>query len=184
MGGYSYSISGTIIEESIRRINVMNLLEILWDNLPEDAIAVVAITMEDIYESPSDILMGRATGDGAAVISLNRFNTSITKDPKIFSSEKQIAWLSRVLPTIAHEVSHILGIDHCTYCKCLMNAWVEDLEVPSSSVDQPYDLCPIDLQKLQHSLKFDIKTRFLKLFKYYSDLHLTTESNWFKKQLK
>lgn len=51
-----------------------------------------------------------------------------------------------VLKTMAHEVMHMFGLDHCVYFSCCMNGSVS----PDGQDDRdPMWLCPIDLRKLQ-----------------------------------
>ncbi|KAM6477059.1 hypothetical protein HDV62DRAFT_402272 [Trichoderma sp. SZMC 28011] len=53
-------------------------------------------------------------------------------------------WLGRVVVTMAHELCHCLGLDHCTYFACAMQG--------CGSVDeaqrQPPYVCPVCLEKL------------------------------------
>ncbi|PNP57427.1 hypothetical protein THARTR1_02424 [Trichoderma harzianum] len=64
---------------------------------------------------------------------------------KMPSSEAPTAqWLGRVVVTMAHELCHCLGLDHCTYFACAMQG--------CGSVDeaqrQPPYVCPVCLEKL------------------------------------
>ncbi|KAH7150370.1 hypothetical protein B0J13DRAFT_583635 [Dactylonectria estremocensis] len=57
-------------------------------------------------------------------------------------------WFSRVARTMAHELGHCLGMDHCVYYACTMQGtagMAEDMRQP------PY-LCPICLSKLSWAL--------------------------------
>jgi archaemetzincin len=64
--------------------------------------------------------------------------------PKSTPSDRYGLWLSRVARTVAHELGHCCGMDHCVYYACMMQGSGtarEDLRQP------PY-LCPVCLKKL------------------------------------
>ena len=58
-----------------------------------------------------------------------------------------------------HEVSHMFGLKHCVYYKCLMNG-SNSIE---ESAKKPSSLCCICLHKLFYCLNFDIKERYHRL---------------------
>ena len=59
-------------------------------------------------------------------------------------AELSTVWLGRICKTASHELGHCLGIDHCTYYACVMQATSKILE----DYRQPPYLCPIDLKKV------------------------------------
>ena len=81
--------------------------------------------------------------------------------------------------TVMHEVLHTIGIDHCVAWKCLMNAFVVDT----------FDICPMDLKKLEIARKFDLREReekMLKIFKklgYKEEIRLTLKKIQILKKL-
>jgi len=63
--------------------------------------------------------------------------------------------LRRACAVLAHEICHLLGIRHCIYFACCMQG-SNHLQEDDA---RPLALCPIDLRKLQTSLKFDAAAR-------------------------
>ncbi|KAF7539127.1 hypothetical protein G7Z17_g12491 [Cylindrodendrum hubeiense] len=57
-------------------------------------------------------------------------------------------WFSRVARTMAHELGHCLGMDHCVYYACAMQGTAGMAE----DVRQPPYLCPVCLSKLSRGL--------------------------------
>ncbi|KAK5989352.1 Archaemetzincin-2-like protein [Cladobotryum mycophilum] len=53
-------------------------------------------------------------------------------------------WLGRTVQTMAHELCHCLGMDHCVYFACVMQGSGNSEE----AVRQPPYLCPVCLEKL------------------------------------
>jgi predicted Zn-dependent protease len=115
--------------------------------IPEECMAVVGITDLNIYEGEERedevIMYGRATGDGAGIMSLFHFKST----GRVF------------LSTVAHELLHVFGMDHCDDFLCVMNPHCDHEDEESSYIL----LCPPCLAKLQHSLKFDVRERYEKL---------------------
>jgi predicted Zn-dependent protease len=104
--------------------------------------AVIGITDLPIVDSEAEAtIYGRATGDGAGVISSFHF-----QEPgnRVF------------LSTAVHETCHVFGLDHCDYFKCVMNPECDAEEMDSASLL----LCPICLAKLHYCMKFNVKERY------------------------
>lgn len=64
--------------------------------------------------------------------------------------------------TVLHETMHTMGIDHCVAWKCLMNAFIVDT----------FEICPMDLKKLEIACKFNLIERQEKLIKLFKKLKL------------
>jgi predicted Zn-dependent protease len=128
--------------------------------IPEECMAVVGITDLDIYEGEEredDVVMyGRATGDGAGIMSLFHFQSA----GRVF------------LSTVAHELLHVFGMDHCDDFLCVMNPHCDHEDEESSYML----LCPPCLAKLQHSLKFDVRERYEKLLVAFEKLGLGADA--------
>ena len=67
--------------------------------------------------------------------------------------------------TTIHETLHTMGIDHCVAWTCLMNAFIVDT----------FEICPMDLKKLEIAKKFDLREREEKLLKIFRKLKFTKE---------
>ncbi|XP_059092841.1 archaemetzincin-2-like isoform X2 [Tigriopus californicus] len=149
------------------------LLRDLKRFLPKDALAMISVTMFDLYEGNPDLFVaGLASGnDRVAVFSFARYDPAL-----IFSSEfwheikesgptsTNIEWrkhlvLVRSLKLIVHELGHLLGFDHCIHFACCMNGsghLEEDFR-------QPMLLCPMCLRKLKTLCDINIPERYRSL---------------------
>ena len=87
---------------------------ILKPNRPADAVAVLAITHEDLWPGKGwNFVFGQASlGERVGVWSTARMGDP-TKEPTLF--------LRRVLQVAVHETGHMFGIKHCTAYECCMN---------------------------------------------------------------
>lgn len=115
--------------------------------MPQRAFCVLAITFEDLYPRESwNFVFGLAAGN-KAVFSFARF-----QEPK---RGEELTWF-RASRTCTHEISHMFGLSHCVYYKCLMNG--------SNTLEEndrrPSNLCPVCLKKLHYCLNFDFKARY------------------------
>ena len=104
-------------------------------------------------------------------------------DPAFFHEKRTANFRTRILwrscQTLAHEVSHMFGIEHCIYFHCVMNG--------SNNMDeadkQPLHLCPVDLRKLHESVGFDVIKRYEMLKKFYSSVGINEEAQWLDRRL-
>lgn len=82
--------------------------------------------------------------DGGGPLHVAIEAATIHVDRTIPSEAPTAQWLGRVVVTMAHELCHCLGLDHCTYFACAMQG--------CGSVDeaqrQPPYVCPVCLEKL------------------------------------
>ena len=88
--------------------------QILKPNRPKDAVAVLAITNEDLWPGEGwNFVFGQASlAERVGVWSTARMGDPV-KEAKIF--------LRRVLQVADHETGHMFGIKHCTAYECCMN---------------------------------------------------------------
>lgn len=110
---------------------------------PRDAWATVGYTMYDLCNTASGFgfLFGEACSDKCTgIFSFARFT-----DTGISQSQ----FLRRCCMVLAHEVTHLFGIKHCIFAKCLMNG-SNHLD---ESESRPFAICPVDLRKILDSLK-------------------------------
>lgn len=150
---------------------------------------IIGITDEDIYESGDEcgILRGRAFG-GSSVAVFSTFSY-IQNNGK---NEKQSFLM--LCNTIAHEILHCFGIDHCVFYSCVMNAWTDIIDEYEYECNRKKEkqgeeeneiavasmhLCPIDLKKLQSVVGFDAHVRYGSLEKFYmQNVHFQQQGQW------
>jgi archaemetzincin len=123
-----------------------DILELLRQRLPRDAFCMAGITMTDLYPDPAwNFVFGMASlRDRVGVWSFARY-----------SGDGEAKLLERSRKVLVHETSHMFGIQHCIFYRCVMNGSNHLAE----SDARPMTLCPIDLKKLQWSVGFDVEER-------------------------
>jgi archaemetzincin len=133
------------------------LEQVLSRRLPDDAIAYLGVTLEDLYPEPSwNFVFGQATlEDRVGVYSLARFFAAFDGEPDTAAS--RALGVRRSLAVLAHEAGHMFSMEHCTSHECVMNGSNSREELDR----QREMLCPVCLRKLQHALgdRFDVLTR-------------------------
>jgi archaemetzincin len=140
----------------------------LLPGLPDDAVAVMAITTKDLYPSPAmNYVFGQARlQDRVGVSSLFRY----TDGPLDDSNFKQC--LMRMIKTSSHEMGHMFSCKHCTHAVCVMNGtnslWESD--------SRPNRLCSECLHKLHWNLAFDLDRRQKKLVEFMTKHGLTEDA--------
>ncbi len=87
--------------------------------------------------------------------------------------------LRRSCKVLAHETSHLFGIAHCIYFRCLMNG----SNHLGESDSRPLHLCPVDLRKLYESIGFDLVGRYLQLCTFCREVGFDNEARWTEAQL-
>lgn len=129
-----------------------DILEALGKLKPDDAAAVMAITMVDLYPDPEwNFVFGEASYDGrVGVMSLSR-----TGD---LESERLLV-LQRSYSTAMHEVGHMFQLQHCVAWECPMNGCNHQEEADS----RPLEPCPHCLAKLMLATGLDPQKRWAEL---------------------
>jgi archaemetzincin len=152
-----------------------DLLESLRRRLPDDAFALVGITMTDLYPDPTwNFVFGQASPpDRVGVYSFARYTERS-------AAQASNLLLRRSLRVLAHETCHMFGIEHCIWYRCLMNGSNHLAE----SDARPLHLCPVDLRKLQWSVGFDIAERYRRLLEVETKAGLSDETAWLKRRLR
>ena len=114
--------------------------EFLKSRLPEDAVALIALTATDLWPGQNwNFVFGQASlADRVGVWSMARFG-----DPEI-SDADFLECLRRTLKTATHETGHMFSMQHCVYFECNM-AGSGSLQ---ESDKHPLYLCPECLAKL------------------------------------
>jgi archaemetzincin len=127
------------------------LQQVLRPKLPDDAIAYLGVTLEDLYPDPKwNFVFGEATLEQrVGIYSLARFFPRF--DGEAETAEGTHLGMRRSFAVLAHEAGHMFSMEHCTANECVMNG--------SNSRDeldrQREMLCPECLRKLQRAIGFD-----------------------------
>jgi archaemetzincin len=156
-----------------------DILALLRRRLPEDAYALLGITMEDLYPDPSwNFVFGQASlRHRVGVYSFARY------DPRFYvetaPDEGQALLLRRSCKVLAHETAHMFGIQHCIYFRCLMNGSNHLAE----SDARPLHLCPVDLRKLYESVGFDVLDRYRRLLEFSQEVGFEDEARWLRRRI-
>jgi archaemetzincin len=139
--------------------------ELLPPLKPNDALALIAFTAEDLFPAPDwNLVFGEASiEDRTGVWSLYRMG-----DPE---KERELV-LRRTLKIAAHETGHSFGLLHCAQALCLMNGANSLPEADRS----PLEPCPSCLRKLQWAFGFPVRGRFERLKTLETEVGLTEEA--------
>lgn len=152
-----------------------DILELLKRSMPDDAFCVIGITMTDLYPEPSwNFVFGQASlRERTGVYSFARYLPPFAEgaDPRLV--------VRRSCKVLAHETSHMFGIQHCIFFRCLMNGSNHIAE----SDARPLHLCPIDLRKLQWSVGFDVPERYVRLLEFWRTCGFDDEAEWTRQTL-
>ena len=156
-----------------------DILNLLYRRLPQDAFALLGITMTDLYPGPGwNYVFGQAAPRSAVgVYSFARYDPTFYGDAPSPASRKLL--LRRSCKILAHEAGHMFGIEHCIWFRCTMNGCNHIDELDGS----PLHLCPVDLRKLQSSVGFDVMERYRRLRDFYRQAGLNEEAAWIKKRM-
>lgn len=162
-----------------RQILTTDVLDVLKENLPDDAFCVLAITMEDLYPEPSwNFVFGQASlTERVGVYSFARYDPVFYGHQRDENYEKVL--LRRSCKVLSHETAHMFGLLHCIYFRCVLNGSNHLKESDS----RPLHLCPVCLRKLQHSIGFNVVNRYVELFHFYQRNGLINEAQWTARRL-
>lgn len=132
------------------------------------SLGLFGIMGADLYGLDLSYVFGMALVESRAGIhSLHRYGTSDS------------ALRRRALKVAAHELGHMLGLEHCIYYNCVMNGsnTLEELD------HEPIHLCPVCMQKLAWNLGFDPATRYARLETFYRRVGLAAEADFARARL-
>ena len=157
-----------------------DILTLLRHRLPEDCFALVGVTMIDLYPDPSwNFVFGQASpSDRVSVYSFPRY------DPRFYGQaappDLRKLMLRHSTKVLAHETGHMFGLEHCVWYRCLMNGSNHLAE----SDARPPRLCPVDLRKLQWSIRFDVAERYRGLRDVHRQVEFEDEAQWLDKRIR
>jgi archaemetzincin len=172
-------LNGARVRRRGNQMLTTDLLNLLQARLPDDAFALLGVTMADLYPDPQwNFVFGQASlRERVGVYSFARY------DPRFYGKVAPDApriILRRSCRIVAHETGHMFGIQHCIWYQCLMNGSNHMDEFDS----QPLDLCPVDLRKLQWSVGFDVRERYRRLLAFYTQAGFRDEADWLRARLR
>ncbi|GAB5440852.1 MAG: hypothetical protein Fues2KO_12010 [Fuerstiella sp.] len=145
--------------------------QLLKPDLPEDAIAVLALTATDLWPGGNtNFVFGQASLiNRVGVWSMARFG-----DPSI--GELEFAeCLKRTIGTATHETGHMLSMRHCIFFNCNMSGSGSLAEADR----HPLYLCPECLPKLHWATRCDPIHRFRKLADFCSRHNLHDSARYY-----
>lgn len=141
-----------------------DIQQYLQSNLPEDAYAMVGVTMVDLYpRADYNFVFGLASPrKRTGVFSFARYdprfgNPDAAPDPNLVRR--------RALKILAHEVGHMFGMLHCVHHACALNGTnhLDELD------EAPPHLCPVCLRKLHLLTDVDLEGRYRSLELSYAE---------------
>lgn len=174
------------------QLRVNSILTTLKRYIPQNAFMVMALTMHDLFEDPSDLFVaGMAAGNHrVGVFSFSRYDPTCTFSTEFWYKishcettdvdENRSLVLQRSCKLLVHEVAHLLGVDHCIWYDCCMNGSGH----LSEDFRQPMFLCPVDLNKLETLCGFDVVDRYRNMYKFFEKHKLEEEKQWIERRLK
>ncbi len=166
-------------ESKQRQFLTGDLLKYLGQEMPEDAYARLGVTLEDLYGGERwNFLFGQASlRRRVGIYSFARF------DARFYGEEPAKDWrrivLLRSCKVLAHETSHMFGIHHCTFRRCVLNGSNHEFELDA----QPLHLCPVDLRKLYYSIGFDVVDHHRRLLDFSNAHGFDEESRWLEARI-
>jgi len=157
--------------ESRKQYNANGILDAIMPSVPKDALALAAITTEDLYVPDLNFVFGVASlTSRVGVYSLARYG---------FGDANKKKFLRRSVNVMAHEMGHIFGMNHCIFYDCIMCGSNSLAETDRRSSL----LCPLCIDKLEWCLGFDIMERYEKLESFYREHGLDEETEAVKNRI-
>ena len=105
-----------------------------------------------------------------------------TSDNSECVQDSGIDFLLRAMKTLAHEILHLFGLEHCPFYQCVINGSDHMGEMDES----PLHLCPICLRKLYSSLpkslvsKTNVLERFQHLSEFLQKIGQEESASWYR----
>ena len=163
-----------------RQLRAPDVLTWLESRVPDDAYALMALTMEDLYPEESwNFVFGMASlEERVGVQSLAR------QDPAFFGAPREPGWqklaLRRAAWTVVHEIAHMFGLSHCVHFTCV----VAGSNSQDESDRRPLHVCPVCMHKLWWAIRFDPVARERELARVLRELGIDDEADWSERRLR
>lgn len=159
-------------KEEIQVLTDFFLKQLLVDNLPRDAFAMIGCTTYDIFPDPQwNFVFGQASlNNRVGVWSMRRLGNP-TDYPEM--TDKAII---RNLKISSHETGHILSMKHCINYDCIMNGSAQIYETDN----KPVYLCPECLGKVDYNRGFNLQERFQNLKTFWTENELTIYHQYYE----
>jgi len=175
----------TIVPESARSVRPHDggillysgpvLREVLKPRLPNDAVAMIALTTVGIRKSEQGAGL---FGSASCVDRVGVWTMGGLGDPT--ASEREfVATLRRLLHVAVHETGHMFSIEHCIYYRCCMNGCNGRSEMDT----QPLWFCPQCQAKVAHATGGDPAKQFASLIKFADKHGLEPEAAFWRRSL-
>ena len=160
----------------VPQLSTTGAVKVLTPKRPADAFAYVAFTGEDLFPRKDwNFVFGQAfPEERIGLWSLARYGNP-DASPEAFR-----LCLSRAMKVAVHEMTHLLGVNHCQAYECVMNGSNSLTETDSGS----HFLCPICLQKLVWSTHVDPVIRMRRLQEFYTANGFDKEAGFAARNLK
>ena len=157
-----------------RQLLAPDVLKWLARRVPEEAYALMAVTMEDLYPEESwNFVFGMASlRERVGVQSFAR------QDAAFFGERREPGWqrllLRRATWTLVHEISHMFGLTHCVYWECVIAGSNNQAEADR----RPLHACPVCARKLHFAIDFAPARREADLAATLRKLGIDDEAAW------
>lgn len=157
-----------------------DVLDWLEKRLPDDAYALMAVTMTDLYPEESwNFVFGMASfEERVGVQSFARQDPSFFGDKRTAHSD--LISLKRATWTVVHEIAHMFGLHHCQFYKCA----IAGSNSQEESDRAPLQACPVCMHKLWWAIEFDPVQRELELAATLRELGIEDEAAWSERRAK
>ncbi len=164
-----------------RQLLSTDILRYLELNAPRDAYSTLALTAVDLYPEDSwNFVFGQASlHQRVGVYSFARHHPSFHGETAVDAAQARKLALRRSLKVMAHEMTHMFGMQHCIFFRCVVNGSNSLGETDHS----PAHACPVCLRKLHKALRFDPAARYRELARFYRSVGLDEEAAWVAKRI-
>jgi archaemetzincin len=155
-----------------------DILALLQPQLPGDGSCVVGITMHALCPQASwNFVFGQAAlHERVGVYSFARYAPHWAGTQ---GTDAETLMLRRSCKVLAHETTHLFGLQHCLFFACVMHGSNHLAE----SDARPLHFCPVDLHTLYDSVRFDVVDRYRRLLAFSREVGFADDVHWLAQRL-